>query len=333
MKKTLFLLLAFLMLGAAAVWYLSNGADKKTSRLAAERTFAVPDTAQIYKIFIADRHGVKTLLERKNGYWQYNGKYRARENAMENLLDAIRRVEMKFMPTQAMAENIIKNLASDGIKVEIYGQKDKLLMAYYIGGATTDEQGTFILREDFDQPYVAHLPGWVGNLRFRYNLAGDEWRDRAVFSTPLENIQALSVEYPLQRDKSFRIERKDGEFVLYPFYEITPMIGKPLRKGAIESYLTGFSYVSAETFQNRNPAKDSLDKMVPFCQIMLTDTKGDTRSARFYPRDPQIVQNPVTGQNEQSVERFNCLSSTGDFMVVQNVLLKKVLWAYDYFYE
>lgn len=332
MKKTLFLLLAFILLGIAAIWYISAKPDNM-SRLAAERTFAVPDTASIYKIFIADRYGVKTLLERKNGYWQFDGKYRARKNAMDNLLDAIRRVEMKFQPPAPMSKNIINSLATDGLKVEIYDKQDKMVMSYYIGGSTSDERGTFILRDGFEQPYVAHLPGWEGNLRFRYNLAGDEWRDRAVFSTQLEDIQALSVEYPLQRDKSFRIERKGDEFALYPFYEITPQIAKPLRDGAIEAYLIGFAHLSAETYQNKNPNRDSLDKMIPFCEIMLTDTKGNTRSARFYPRDPTIVENATTGKREEVVERFNCLSSTGDFMVVQNVLLKKVLWAYEYFFQ
>ena len=97
---------------------------------------------------------------------------------------------------------MVSNLATEGIKVEIYDRQDELIKTYYVGGAPPDERGTYMMLEGFEQPYVAHIPGWDGNLRFRYNLVGDEWRSRILFPGELEEIESVSIAYPRQRSKS-----------------------------------------------------------------------------------------------------------------------------------
>ncbi|MCB9291125.1 MAG: hypothetical protein H6560_27720 [Lewinellaceae bacterium] len=84
MNRTLILLIAFLLLGGGVFWYFSQGEDEKTTLLSADRTFAVEDINQVYKIFIADRRGERTTLERRDGYWLYNGQYKALPSVMRN---------------------------------------------------------------------------------------------------------------------------------------------------------------------------------------------------------------------------------------------------------
>ena len=64
---------------------------------------------------------------------------------------------------------MVKSLASEGIKVELYDRKGEKIKAYYVGGATPDERGTYMIMENAEEPYVAHIPSWEGNLRFRFN--------------------------------------------------------------------------------------------------------------------------------------------------------------------
>lgn len=335
MQRTLILLVILLVLGGISAWYLLEGPDDKTTLAGWDRDFAVRDTAQIYRIFLADRSGDRTTLERQGDHWVYNGRWRARPNAMDNLLDAVRRIEMKYKPPTAMVPNMVRDLAANGIKVELYDRRNQLIKAYYVGGGTADELGAYVIREKAEQPYVAHIPGWTGNLRYRYDLHGEEWRDKTVFSLPLEQIQSVTVDYPKQRNKSFRVERSGNRYQVTPLYPATPAIDHPYRKGSAEQFLAGFEQLGAEAFENQNPRRDSVRQLVPFAVVTVTDRGGAEQAARFFPIFRQPVLDPTTGRvlSTDVAERYFADLNTGDFMLVQNRVFKKIFWAYDFFFE
>lgn len=335
MNRTYLLLLIFLVLAGVTGWYFYQGQPDKSSLLHEERTFKV-NPEEIGKIFLADRAGAQTTLERNGDHWVVNGQYRAYQNAMDNLLDAVGRIEMDYKPPAAAVPNMVKSLSTQGLKVEIYDRREKKIMTYYLGGTTQDERGTFIIRENFDQPYVAHIPGWSGNLRHRFSLQGDEWRDKAVFRAALKEIAEVFVEYPQQKSQSFRIVRDGRDWQVTPFYEITPVINRPGQEGAVETYLTEFEGIFAETFQNNNPQRDSLSNTLPFCSIHLKKLDGEVQEAHFFPRYPKSVLNQESGLPEPTgdvVERFNVLTNHGDFMVVQQSIFQKLFRPYAFFFQ
>lgn len=323
MKRTILFFILFLLFGGATIWYFLSKPDKKTLQAGADRRFKVENTAEIYKIFIADRKGTRTILERKADFWSYNGKYKARPTAIESILDAIRRIEMKYQPSKAMQKNMIKSLATDGIKVEIYNRQRQLLKSYYIGGATPDERGTYVILDEAEQPYVAHLPGWEGNLRFRFNLKGDEWRDKTIFDENPQQIQSVSIEYPKNKNKSFQLEREKNSYVVKPLYDVTPVINRPMKKGSVAQYLENFNNLGAEAFENDNPKRDSIRQLLPFSIITVKHQTGAIKSVRLFP----------IFSNSDRVERYFADVNTGDFMLVQQLLFGKVMWGYDFFFE
>lgn len=335
-RKWLPLAAIFILLGALSVWYLlSNAADPYAS-LKEERRFAVADTSRIGKIFLAHRDNETVSLERKGTHWIYNGKWIVRPGAMENLLDAVRRIEIKYQPAQAAVPNMVRNLGSEGIKVEIYDKRNRLLTVYYVGGSTPDERGTFVIREGYNQPYVAHLPGWEGNLRFRYSLKGEDWRDRSVFAEDPDRILSVSVEYPKQRSQSFRLEKKESGYRVTPFYPGTPEIRASFRPGAAEAYLVGFENLVAEAFENAYTGRDSVEQMIPFAVVTLKDRDNQVKTVKFYPILPASpATDPKSGMlsGSAAVERYFASVSTGDFMLVQNRVFKKIFWAYPFFFE
>ena len=144
--KTAILLAVVVVLGGITWWYLRQG-DAKSTLLGADRQFAVKNTDEIYKIFIVDRQENKTTLERKDGYWLYNGRWRTRPTAIKNLLEAVRNVEMMYKPPRSAVTNMVKSLAAEGIKVELYDRNNKLIKAYYVGGATANETGTYMIMD------------------------------------------------------------------------------------------------------------------------------------------------------------------------------------------
>jgi len=338
MKRTLILLLAFLLLGGGVYWYLNQEEDDKTTLAGADREFAT-NIEQVHKIFIADRRGEVTTLVRAEGHWIYNGKYKARESVMGPLIEAIERVRIKYKPPQAAVKNMVSTLATQGIKVELYDKSEDLIKTYYVGGSTSDERGTFMIMEGAEQPYVVEIPAWDGNLSVRFKRKGDEWRSKLLFEEEVENIQSISVEYPKQRQKSFVIEHESGEaYRVTPFYDVTPIINRPVKEGIGEAYLVNFDKLSAEAFRNNHPDRDSILQQIPFSIITLATKSADTTRVALYPILPESVvsQDVKSGEfyaNNPSIERYFVDLNGEDFLLAQNRVLRKILWAYPAFFE
>lgn len=336
MKKNNLLIALFILLGVAVTTYFLGFKDNKTTLLAKERQFAVKDTASISKIFLADRFGVQTTLTRsKAGYRIINGGSKVRPTAMRNLLNVIASVEVKFKPAKAAEPAIIKSLSTEGIKVELYDQKGKIIKVYYVGGSTPDERGTYMMIDGVNAPYVTYLPTWDGNLRFRYNLQGDDWRDRSVFAHEVEDIAAVSIEYPRQKNKSFKLTAESGAYSVSPFYEITPRIDIPAQRAKCEAFLVGFKSLVAEGFENRNPERDSITQLVPFAIVELKDKAGQSTVVKMYPIFYGSATDPKTGAVSPApdVERYYALVNDKEFMLIQNRVFSKIFWAYDFFFK
>ena len=320
MSRTKLLFFVFFLIGGISVFAVIRN-QKETFDIGTDREFAIEQIDQITKIFIADRKGDNTTLVRKKGIWHYNGKYKANPNVIENLLDAIERIEMKFKPADAAIPGMVASLASNGLKVELYDEKNELLKAYYIGGATPDERGTYMIMEGSDQPYVCYLPGWEGNLRFRFNLRGDQWRDKTVFDLQPEEIKSIKTIYPKQKNKSFSLIQEQNNYVLYPVSNFTKIPnGTILNKETARRYLAGFSRLIAESFENNNPKKDSIRRNLPFCSIELEGQNGNIKHVNFYPIFSSMGLDPKTGEliGDGAAERFFADCDQKEFMLVQN---------------
>lgn len=332
MKKNYLLLILFLLLGGATIWYLSTKDEKAVkSTLSEDRNFAVKDEDDIHKIFIAKRTGETYTITRTNGkYWRINDQYNVAPNAMAGLLEAITNVTMKYLPTQAAIPNIVKNMAARAIKVEIYGKNDNLLKAYYVGGIGVDGESTYFIMENSDQPVACEIPQMVGHIGTRYDFNGDEWRDKAIFEYQPEDIQAVSIEYPKQRNKSFKLKRQGDGWDVQPFYDNVPKINRKVVNGKVEGFLINFDKLIGESFENQYEKKDSIRNMIPFSVISVTDVKGNEKIAAFY---PTYKDNAQGIRASDYIDRFFADVSTGDWMLAQHFTFQKAFWSYEAFFE
>ncbi len=337
MKKTLVLLLVFVLLGGGVYWFTQESKGPITTVKAGDRDFAVKNTDQIGKIFIADRTGLESTLDRKDGGWIYNNSYKVRQDAVGNLLQTISELEVKFIPPNKGIPVIVKTLAAHGVKVEIYDLQGEMMKTYYVGGTTNDERATYMIMDEAEQPYAMHIPTMEGNLRLRYRIDGDDWRDRAVFSDKPADIDFVSIEYPKQKNKSFIIERKDSGYEVSPFYDVTPTITKSFRKGYDEKFFKEFTGLIAESFQNDKPDKEAILSMVPFAIVTVKNKKGQETSAKFHAvrhldSDGSKMDNADLNA-KSAIERYNVAHSSGDFMLAQQLLFGKIFWSYESFFE
>lgn len=338
MKKTNLILVAILaILGSVAAWYYATkNDDNDTSLEGYDFNFAVRDTASIGKILIADRQGKTAILTRvAKNEWQINGKFKAKNTAVNNLLDVVGRIELMYRLPRNAVKPVVEDMASSSTLVKIFDKNDKIIRSYYVGGVDMDGSGTFLMMEGANEPYATHIPNFHGSPAVRYFTEEMEWRDRWVFTHAVEDIQEVTVDYPLQKSQAFKLKRENGKFNVEPFYAITPRAPMPLNAGQVEAFLINFKALGAEGFENDYPKRDSVQAVTPFAVVSLTDKKGKTKTVSFHPivkksSDGQPIISNTTG--EVLIERYFAETSEGDFLVVQHGIFSKIFWAYIGFF-
>ncbi|WP_116124216.1 DUF4340 domain-containing protein [Lewinella sp. IMCC34183] len=324
MKRTLILLTATLLLAGLA--YLATTYTPPAPD-AAERAFGYADTKDIARIFIADREGNQATFERGGPTsWRYND-YPANENAMKNLLQALERLEVQRLPPSAAVPTLVRSLASAGILVQLFDASGNKLRGYYIGGGTNGETGTAAIVEGSNNPYVVHLPMWTGNVRHRFNLRGDEWRSKELYHADPERVTSLSIEYPRQQNKGFRLERsEEGTFQLSPLVR-GQAPAREVPRGVAEGILSRYESYYISRWENGDTASIAAAReRLPFAIIRLQEVGKAEQVARIFPR----YRWPDTP--DQTLEAYTALvNDDRDWALLAVETTQPLLLGYDSF--
>lgn len=281
MKKNLIYLLILAVLAAAVYYFVVK--QRNSTLLEEEKNFSVEDTAAIGRILIADMNGQKIALERKQDIWWVNGNYPARKDAVQLLLSTIKNISVKFPVAEAASNNVIKQLAAQNKKVEIYDRRGNLLRSYFIGGSTADGTANYMKTEKGEHPFAVSIPGFNGTVNVRYITDENEMRSRSIFSTPLNMIKEVKVEYYDKPDSSFTISVAGiDSFTVTQISNNSAIEPKLLNKEKVLSYLSLFRFINAEAYENGNRGKDTILIQKPFCVITLTDRNNISSTATCY---------------------------------------------------
>jgi hypothetical protein len=326
-RETIYLVFVFLILGLVFLFIQY----KNKPLVDSDRTFHIEEKHRIHEIFITHRDGEQVKLRKKGAFWTLNETYRANPNIMENLLDAIARIQIKYVPPQAAVPGIINDLAKNGILVEIFDSRHKKIMGYYVGGSTVDERGTHIIREDSDLPFVGELAGWEGNLRFRFRMKGNEWRDKTIFEYKVADIAGVALTYPKQQLASFQLTQKNGTFRLTSPTSLRKPTILSTSKGI--AYLQGFEKLGAEAFETKNPYRDSIENSIPFVVVNIKEKEGKNRQLKIWPIYPlHTTAEGIAIKNKAgTVERYFAGDETGEFYLIQDRVFRKIFRGFDYF--
>lgn len=280
MKKNNILYLIFAIVVVVSILVYIN--NSKTTLKKELRDFAFRDTASINKIFLADKKNNTILLERiAPARWMVNKKFIARQDAINLLLDAIASIEVKAPVPKSAFENVTKILASRSIKTEIYANNN-LVKTYYVGPATPDNLGTYMILENSSVPFITYKPGFNGYLTVRYIMDEIEWRDLSLFPISITNVYSISYFFPQNVDASFTIVRKSSkDYELHDFKEnkISYFDTLKIKEHAI---LTLKAKIDQWAFFIPKHRIDSLKKTVPIAQIKIKNINGDIYKLDLY---------------------------------------------------
>jgi hypothetical protein len=339
MKKIVFPLLAVAALAGIVIWLVTR--DNEGTTLDKElRDFAVADTAAVTKIFFATKQPKSLTLTRENTGWMVNGKYPVRHDAMRILLHTIHDLAVKEPVSRPAKESIIKQLATSGIKVEIY-QGDKLVKVYFVGSETPDMLGTYMLLRDVEtdknssEPFIMELQGFNGYLTPRFSVEADDWRERSVFKYFAPNIRSIKVEHTSAPGQSLEVRQTAPS----KGFGLFTLAGQPLPfdTAQVKQYISYFNYIGHEGLaSNLKPAqRDSILRSKPEHIITVTDAQGKVnRVAMYLKKNDGMAPNDSTAAMPvpYDPDRMYAYSSIDKEMVqVQYFVFGKLLQTPPYF--
>lgn len=268
MKRNLIIVLFVFALAVVAA-YIHFSKKPKHSE-AAEKAFKVDNTDVVTKIFMADKTGKKVLLEKTKQGWIVNGKHKVFKPKINFMLETLRRVEVDYPVTDKQFDNVIKMLSVNATKVEVYKNNESTpFKVYYVGPETLDGMGSFAIMEidgnTAKKPYVINIPGFTGNVTYRYYLDEKDWRDLNVFDSNIDAIQQFSLQWFDHPEWNFSFKKERGNFTM-----LENSTNQPLNKTAVNQYLNSFTFLNAEAIENENPQKDSILKFQkPYLKFTL----------------------------------------------------------------
>lgn len=297
-RGTLFIFILLVVLAVAAVYLIRSAAGSSTIEKA-DRDFLVKDTASITRIFMADKEGNSAEISREKDGWYVNKKFRCRSEAILNLLEAIRLMEVKMPVQRSAKENVIRFMSSNAVKVEIYSEDDKIKQ-YYIGHEPADSEGSYMILskdddENYPDPYVVFIPGFKGYLQPRFITRENEWRDRLVLNYTPPQLREIRVNYFDQaKDSSFKIEFQDQSH-----FKLKNKAGAdmPYDMGKMRQYLIYFQNISYESLITAKSSHllDSLNRSTPFATIDVLTKDQKTNTYRFFRKAYTGEVNPELG--------------------------------------
>ncbi len=341
MKKYFPYIVVVAILAAATGYFLFKNYYKTPEQLEAE--FAVKDESLIRTIVLQDNKGHKLELTAKNGKWMVNSKYEAREELMKYLMEALTRIASLTPVPNNAHDNVVRDIMSEHIKVQLYDEKQKLIKAYWVGDASLDNRGTYMLMEldgkPAARPHITYLPGYQGYITPRFNTDEEVWRSRKIFSDPAALITELTVQYFAAPEKSFHILRTKEDSL-----QVSPLqpgfsIQAPYEQKYVQQYLDFYSSISMEAFDNAYSGRDSLLSTTPYCRIILQNKKGESKEVNLYRmaiNKRSKTQYDLQGKEiDYDIDRFYASVNGGkDFVIVQYYVFGKLLREYkDFFFK
>jgi len=327
-KNTLLYLIIFIVLGiTATVLVLRRTQGTLPTALT---DFGYDDTASVSKIVLQDHYKNVITLERKGtGYWTVNEKYKANQENIDMILGTIKEVRLKSTIPIPAKDNVIKDLATNGVKISIYaGNKEP--KSYYVGSPTPDDLGTLMLLQGSSQPFITWIPGFNGYLTPRYMTKLRDWRSPEIFHLNPSEITTVTVKYFSNESQSFTLKVERNQFVLSrpdaptkPAANVNPLLAK--------KYLSGYMDINFEAFALLTPHMiDSIVQKMPYAEIDLSCGSKNYPPLILFAKYADISTKGI-GKDNMDLDRFYGIigKDSKELLLVQTHMVGKLLAIYS----
>ncbi len=343
-RNSLILVGILIVIAAFMLMNKRSGTFRKESN-----TFAIKDTSNVTKFFLADKNNNAVLIERSaNGSWLLNDKYEVNPTMVEVMLKTFISIDIKDPVAKSVRNTIIRMMAGKSVKTEIYQRvyrinlfdrirlfpHEKLTRTYYVGDATMDNSGTFMLMEGSEEPYIVNIPGFRGFVATRYSAMEADWRSHSVFRFRVPDIASVSVNFGEKPERSFRITNQSNRLFTLTSTADNRNI-EPFDTVRVLEYLSMFKNLNYERMLDdmTNSRRDSILSITPTNEIILVDKLGKSHTLKTWRRKADMGQLDLEGnQAEFDLERMYGLVDNSEYLVsVQYFVFNDVLMPLHFF--
>jgi len=294
--KTIGIVIVILVLG----FVIFSKVNEKKSSLSFEAisNFTVKDTATVDRINLSDSEGRSMSFIKNGNTWTLENGKCIQQHMIYVFLETFKFVAVKGPVSIGALDNVNKMIMTHHKKIEIF-QNGKLAKTWYVGNATRDHEGTFMLLKDpvlgkSPEPFIMYLPNMHGNLLDRFSTNPLDYVCSEVYKYDPLVINTVNVVVPDSSHLNFRIELiAKNTFELYN--NETKIEDFDTTK--VRSYLNYFRKIHFE-FHNRTASQekiDSLQSATPFYTIDVTDNTGDVNGIRAYKKMAAFEQLDFNG--------------------------------------
>lgn len=352
-KLTIIIAAVLVVIAAVLIW---NNRYLTTIRGEAA-DFQVWDTSTVTKLYLADRFEHESLLERQpDNTWMLNGEYKAHSKQIQFLLTTLYKIRIKMPVSRASHDNIVKQLAVNSTKVEVYQivprinlfnriklfPHEKRTKVFYVGDATKDSSGTFMLREGANQAYIVYIPGFRGFITTRFTALPDDWRDHGIFNASLADIQSVSVEFNREPMSSFKVENTGRhQYAMTRLADNSPIAFDTMK---VINLMSSFGDLRFEALLNNLIPQERIDSVThsPYLhRVTLTTKDGKTTQMTTFEK---FVTNTTILEIEGLVDEegkpldpidhdrvYGWINDGKDLVLVQYYVFDKVLKPAEYY--
>lgn len=314
-----------------------------------KQDYNIDDITKITKITIKDKNNKEIVLDKVNdSTWTVNKDYNANMLMVNTLLGTFKDMRIREPLPKAARNNVVKDLAADSKKVEIYTtdyfihwgfiklfKHQRLNRTFYVGGETQDEMGTYMLKKGDKEPFVVYIPNFRGYLSTRFSAVLDLWRAHTVFKYKGNEITKIKVELPTDESESFELIKnpKGFDFRLSQSGEIL----KQFDTTKVVALLSSFVEMNYERVARNisKVEKDTIFSRQPSFIVSVTDNKGKVNTLKTFVKlnDPNsIAKDKNDFYQIFDINRCYALSTMSkDTLVMQFFVLDNVLQPASYF--
>jgi hypothetical protein len=275
-----------------------------------EMAFDISASGNVDEIIISNSEGT-AALRRENGEWILNSRYKARERAVELMLQTLSRLRIVSPAPMSVADELENKFRDEATMVELrIGRKTRRYLVYS-GGS---QFPTYMRFDRASQAFVMEVLGFSGHVASLFVSDEAYWRPNILFNYRMDEIAEVVVQHRAPEEGSFLLRQTDKpEFTLYSYPEGNRV--ELISDSLAIRFLSGFFYTPFERFATPGEKllNDSLAGAKPDHMIRVTDRSGSEMEVHFH--------RIVTGGNNDAAEydlfRLHALiTGKGEMVVV-----------------
>lgn len=346
-KKNLIIIAAVAVVGIVALIVALQGRKKATF----SQDYNISDIDAVDRIYLADKEGNETLLERTaDSVWYVTcdgRQYPTNRSMVDLLLETLHTMQIRQQVNRNAIPNVIKDISARAIKVEVYGKAPRLdifglhlfnhekkLVTYYVGRETQDMMASFMFREGDKVPYIIHIPGFRGFLTPRFVTEPLKWRSHTIVDLDVYAIASIDLEIPSMPLESFSVVANGEGFDIVPAATGTPVAQFDTVR--VAQLLSSFAWLNFDEFASIVPnSNDSSLTVAPRAVLTITDTAGHSTEVRTYTKyfnpDDREAMPDTAMYNTFDLDRLYAIIDHRDTVLIQYFVFDRILQPLNYF--